>query len=397
MKDGIETNGEIDFEDYAHTAPGTIAGRYMRLFWHPVFIAENLPVGRPLPITVMSENFTIYRGESGKVFVCQPRCPHRGALFTIGRVEGDNLRCSYHGWMFDGEGKCVQAPAERAGFCQNVNIRQYPVQEYIGLIFLWLGEGAPAPLPRYPRFEGSGVLDVMTYLRPCNYFNNIDNNVDPAHTPFTHAVSNYTNFGLQGVPEVLGRENEWGIVQYGKRPSGGVRVSYHGQPTMLNIKFQPADDESGWQELLAWRVPIDDTRHIGYMVNYVNVEGDKAERYRKKMAERRERRAAAPPAHELAERIVRGEMRIEETNDHPDYFEIQDHVAQMSQGTIADRKRELLGRSDVLVVLLRRIWSREMKAMVEGRPLKQWRYPDGMEPTTGSEPVEIDLRSPQPA
>lgn len=388
----IESNGQaaIDFTDYAHTGPGTIAGRYMRMFWHPVYLAEELAVDRPVPIKVMSEDLTLYRGKSGKPYICQARCPHRGALFSIARVEDDNIRCSYHGWMFSGTGQCVQAPAERSTFCESIKIRQYPTQEYIGLIFVWMGDGDPPPLPRYPRFEGPGVIDVMTYQRMCNYFNNVDNNVDPAHTPFTHAVSNYTNFGLEGVPEVHGRENAWGIVQYGKRPDGGVRVSYHGQPTMLNIKFQPADLESGWRELMAWRVPIDDTRHIGYMANYVDVVGEKADRYREKMAERKALRAAAEPAHILAEKILRAEIRIDDTYDHPDYFEIQDHVAQMSQGIIADRSNEHLGRSDVLVTLLRRIWTREMKAMATGQPMKQWIYEATMEPTTGSDPVPMD-------
>lgn len=54
---------EADFTDFAHTGPDTLAGRYMRTFWHPVYRAEDLPAGRAKPITIMNESFTLYRGE----------------------------------------------------------------------------------------------------------------------------------------------------------------------------------------------------------------------------------------------------------------------------------------------------------------------------------------------
>jgi hypothetical protein len=54
---------EADWNDFAHTGPGTLAGRFMRRFWHPVYLARDLKPGRPVPVQIMGEDFTLYRGE----------------------------------------------------------------------------------------------------------------------------------------------------------------------------------------------------------------------------------------------------------------------------------------------------------------------------------------------
>ena len=89
------------------------------------------------------------------------RCAHRGTQLSVGWVEGDFIRCFYHGWKYDGAGQCVEQPAEAEAFAPKVRVPAYPVQEYIGLIFAYLGEGEPPPLPRYPKMESADIsLDV---------------------------------------------------------------------------------------------------------------------------------------------------------------------------------------------------------------------------------------------
>ncbi len=68
----------LKIADLEPVGPGTPAGRYLRLFWHPVIRAQDLPVGRAKPTEVLGEKFTIYRGESGKVYISAFRCAHRG-------------------------------------------------------------------------------------------------------------------------------------------------------------------------------------------------------------------------------------------------------------------------------------------------------------------------------
>ena len=81
----------IDYMDCFPTGPGTIAGQYMRKFWHPVQRADDIKSGWAKPIRIMSEDFTLYRGESGKPQVVEFRCPHRQSQLSVGWVEGDSL------------------------------------------------------------------------------------------------------------------------------------------------------------------------------------------------------------------------------------------------------------------------------------------------------------------
>ena len=101
-----------DYRDFAHVGPGTLAGRWLRHFWQPVMKSSALEVGRPKRLQILSDHFTAYRGEDGKAYVVQDACPHRMTRLSLGWVEGDAIRCFYHGWKFDGSGRCVHQPAE---------------------------------------------------------------------------------------------------------------------------------------------------------------------------------------------------------------------------------------------------------------------------------------------
>ena len=100
-----------EWQDYAHIGPGTLAGRYLRSFWQPVYLGKELPLGRAKPIHILGTDFTLYRGEDGQPHAVAFRCAHRGTQLSTGWVEGDNLRCFYHGWVYDGAGQCVEQPA----------------------------------------------------------------------------------------------------------------------------------------------------------------------------------------------------------------------------------------------------------------------------------------------
>src|SRR6266545_6618459 len=123
----VDVNGtgrrEADWKDFVHTGPGTLAGRYLRTFWQPVHRAEDLPVGRAVPIEIRGEPLTLYRGDSGQAHLTAFRCAHRGTQLSTGWVEGDSIRCFYHGWTYDASGQCVEQPAEPEPFCSRIKIR----------------------------------------------------------------------------------------------------------------------------------------------------------------------------------------------------------------------------------------------------------------------------------
>jgi len=374
---------EIALEDIVHTGPGALAGRYMRSFWQPVFLSRHLQAGHAVPIRVMSEDFTLYRGEGGAAHVVAFRCAHRGTQLSTGWVEGDCIRCFYHGWKYDGSGLCVEQPAEDAGFAAKVRIRSYPTREYLGLVFAFLGEGEAPSLPRYPEFEQAGVLNATTYWRACNYFNNVENALDPVHTAFVHRTGVFTDNGLISVPQVSGEESTWGITMRGVRPSGMVRVNQFGMPNVLHIQIVSEFPDAGWLDALAWRVPIDDEQHRSFNVNLAHLSGEPVERYRRHLAEREAALATDGELAGLSEAVMRGEIHVDDLKGRPDLVGIQDYVAQVGQGAIADREDERLGRSDLMVILLRKIWLRELRALAEGRPLKTWTKPLELTATAG--------------
>ena len=369
--------------DFVHTGPETLAGRYLRMFWQPVFASEELKRGCAVPIRIMSEDFTLYRGESGAAYTVDFRCAHRGTQLSLGWVEQDCIRCFYHGWKYDGTGQCVEQPAEEESFAKKIKIRSFPTYEYLGLIFAYFGAHAP-PFQRYPELEEEGVIDVGSYVRYCNYFNTLENGIDQAHVPFTHAKSNFTKFGLNwDIPKITAEETEYGIAMYGTRSNGVARVNHYIMPNILYIKGSPESAKKGWREAFAWRVPVDDVSHRSFNIALVHVGGEAALRFHERQRQQREVISKLPSANEMAAAALAGKLSVHDIEERPDIVNIQDHVAQQGQGAIPNREAERLGRSDVAIILLRQIWQRELNALATGKPLKNWSRPERLIATSG--------------
>jgi 5,5'-dehydrodivanillate O-demethylase len=373
----------MDFNDFVHTGPGTIAGRYLRRFWQPVCCSHEIAPGHASPIRIMGEDFTLYRGDSGSAFVIANRCAHRGTQLSSGWVEDDCIRCFYHGWKYDGSGQCVEQPAEGESFAQKVRIAGYPVQEYIGLVFAYLGDGEPPPLPRYPKFESSDIsLDVAGLKRICNYFNNIDNSLDNAHVRFVHSRHRDASDDhvVIGDPVISVEESEWGIRRYVKYPDGKDLTFFFGMPNINVINGQVVDPVIKRADVMVFKVPVDDENHIHFEVRAIPLTG---ERSRAWIEERRAMRVKAEQDRaELVRAILAGNLRLNDIDPNRiDFVMLEDEIAQTGQGAIAVRSNEHLGRSDRGVFLLRKIWERELKNLAEGRPVKQWVYRPEMVPT----------------
>jgi 5,5'-dehydrodivanillate O-demethylase len=343
------------------TTPGTPAGRYMRLFWHPIHLAEKLKAGRAVPIRALNEDFTLYRGETGAVHLVAFRCAHRATQLSTGWVEGDCIRCRYHGWKYDGTGQCVEQPGgEDPGFAEKVRIRTWPTEEYLGLIFAYLGDGEPPPLPRYPHFEREGAI-VWSYghVRPCNFWNGLENG--STHVAFTHRGPERS---LEVHTKISAEESEWGVMIKTTFPSS-LHVSHHGIPDMTYGRSRE-------RLRLAWKVPLDNERFLDFQANLMFLPPGEEQVYQQRHAVRLGERKG-PSYQDVAEAILRGELTIEDVEDRSNMNWIQDYVTQVGQGHPRDYLGvERLGRSDVDIILFRRIWEREVRAMLEGRRLKKW-------------------------
>lgn len=180
-----------------HTGPGTLAGRYMRQFWQPVHVLDKIPPGQAVPLRIMGEDFTLYRGASGTPYLVDSRCAHRGVQLSVGRVDGEEITCLYHGWRYTGQGQCVEQPGELdQQFSSRVKIRGYPTRDYHGLVFAYLGDADAPEFPIFQVLEGDGIIDARGYRRACNLTNFLDNQLDEVHVAFTHPE------GFARIPEI---------------------------------------------------------------------------------------------------------------------------------------------------------------------------------------------------
>lgn len=343
------------------------------MFWQPVYQAEDLPAGRPKPLRIMGQSFTLFRGDSGNPHLVDAVCPHRQAKLSVGWVEGDCIRCFYHGWKFDETGRCVEQPAEPRPFTEKIKIRSYPCREYLGLVFAYLGEGEPPEFPRYPAFEDvEGILELDSYLRPCNYFNNLENGADLTHSGFVHRNNPGSFDGFVNSPVITAQEGSWGITISVHWPDQ-VAKSQIGMPNVFHHKAQPPDPQLAiFREFLAWWVPVDDRSHIQFTVAAVRLPAEKTKEYLERRSARLAKRTESSIV--LAQKILNGDLYMDQVDPATtDYVRLQDHIAQMSQG-IPDHSLDRLGQGDTAVILIRKIWTRELRALANGEPLKRWTY-----------------------
>jgi 5,5'-dehydrodivanillate O-demethylase oxygenase subunit len=358
-------------QQLAQCGPGTEMGALLRTFWQPVAVARDLAAGQAQALRILGEDLTLYRGEAGRAHLVGARCAHRLTLLHTGWVEGDDIRCMYHGWQYDGTGACVHRPAERDAQAPNVRIPGYPVTEYGGLIFAYLGPGEPPAfdLPRKDVFERPGALLIARkQVWDCNWFQTVENSLDAVHVSFVHAWGRGGRFienVTQAIPELEYLETEAGVRQIATRGAGNVRISDWTFPNNNHISVPGPFPGDPWVDIGVWMVPVDD-QHVARHTIY-----------------------AAAPNEPAADARLRGhfESRTYNPADHHDelffarrlpddaVFELtnaQDYIAQRGQGTIADRGRETLGRSDAGIALLRRIFFREMEALRAGGSPKRW-------------------------
>jgi 5,5'-dehydrodivanillate O-demethylase len=367
---------EVDWKDFDHTGPGTLAGRFMRTFWQPIFRSEDLAAGRAFPIKIMNQGFTLYRGKSGSAYLVDFRCAHRLTQLSTGWVEGENIRCHFHGWMYDGSGQCVDQPVEPEPFCDQVRINGYPVEEYLGYIFAFLGEGSAPPLPRYPQFENPNAVIEALPPEYCssNYFRRVETAADEAHLLFTHRF-NFTQYQDLAIPQVEGHETDYGVLTTAARPTGPLRMTHLVMPNIMYVTNGARfSEELATRDRIVWKVPIDDTSYWDIGILAVHISDEKARAAY--LGHSKQIEAAKAPARartpEFVEAILAGKMRVEEVEDRTDITHIEDDLVLNGQGALEDRDHEVLGRADVAIVMIRQVWERELRNLAERRPLKQW-------------------------
>jgi 5,5'-dehydrodivanillate O-demethylase len=357
---------EVTDDDLVHVGPGTPAGEWLRRFWHPIACSDDLPPEQPRPIRILGEDLTLYRGASGRAHLVGFRCAHRGNQLSLGWVEGDAIRCYYHGWRYDETGQCDRQPHEEHSFCDRIKIQSYPVQEYVGLIFAYLGPAPVPELPRYPMMEREGYApDARMIPIDINYFQAIENNIDSGHVDFVHRRATFRPY-TANADEILPirlrvTETEYGIENCRSRGDGRWSYAHFLIPNIHCDIQAPNPGSAEPRHHYSWRTPVDDLHSLWFNLNA------------EPEAEWRARpRVVKSDYNEYADRVVKGLDSIHEVETNPFLTNVQDVVVLAGQGAIADRRGEHLGRSDAGVLLLRQIYKREIQALADGRPIKRW-------------------------
>jgi phenylpropionate dioxygenase-like ring-hydroxylating dioxygenase large terminal subunit len=165
----------------------------LREYWYPALPAREVGARKPVKVSLLGDDLCLFRGAAGDVVAIQDVCPHRGARLS----EGDchyrgTVACPYHGWVYDESGKNVAVLSEGpdSGVCgkPGTEARAYPTRTLKGMVFVWMGEGDPAPIeadvPEEFFDDGALVLIGRVYWK-CNWEVALENSMD-SHVNYVH-------------------------------------------------------------------------------------------------------------------------------------------------------------------------------------------------------------------
>ncbi len=121
---------------------GTACGEYLRRYWQPVALAAEIE-DVPRLIRVLGEELVVFKDKSGRYGLVHRQCPHRRASLEFASCESNGIRCCYHGWLFDVDGRVLEIPGQPDGIAELIknktSLGAYPVKEFKGLLFAYLG------------------------------------------------------------------------------------------------------------------------------------------------------------------------------------------------------------------------------------------------------------------
>jgi nitrite reductase/ring-hydroxylating ferredoxin subunit len=343
-------------------APGTPLGDLMRRYWMPALLSEEIPEadGPPVPVRLLGEELVAFRDTLGRVGLLAEHCAHRGTSLTYGRNEECGLRCVYHGWKYNVEGRVLDTPAEppQSQFKNKVRQVAYPIHEAGGMVFAYMGPAEKKPLfPNYP--WTAAPLDhtyVTKSLLECNWLQGLEGECDSAHLNFLHRWFRLDNEPVRyqdeqmrygAVPKYETEETDFGVrlIALRKLDSGEtyVRVSSFVMPVSCWISafvgkevhiYVPIDDTHTWRYDLGFRfdrpvLPEEVVRREAIGPDFRKVRNS-GNRY-------------------LQDREMQKEVNFTGLAD----FLTQDGCATETMGPRFDRGKEHLGTSDQAVIVVR--------------------------------------------
>jgi phthalate 4,5-dioxygenase oxygenase subunit len=385
-----------DNELLTRTGPDTPMGRFFRRFWQPVALSRQLPEpdGAPLRVNIMGEELVAFRNARGEVGLVEARCPHRGANLYFGRNEDCAIRCVFHGWQFDMQGRPVELPNVPPGtnYHNTVRLKAYPTREYGEIVWAYLrpfGE-IDSALPEVPQLEFGAVPAshrfVTKKLQECNWAQSIEGALDTSHFSFLHmpapGVPSNENPDAPAdekrlrwirndpIPQFSILEHDVGFVVGGARRADGQdrywRTAHYALPahsttpstlpgeTHFGYTWVPVDDFNCWIYTYAWNPerPLTEQELSRFQAGH-GVIAEVDENF-------------LPIRNRANEYLIDRRLQKHVTYTGVRGVAEQDAMIQDSQGRIADRTREHLSASDAAIVRFRRTVLTGAKALQKG-------------------------------
>jgi phthalate 4,5-dioxygenase len=359
--------------------PKSAMGDLLREYWTPAIRAAALERdGAPRRARLFGRNYVAFRATDGRVGFLDEECPHRCVSLALARNEENGLRCLFHGWKIDVEGRLVDVPSEpaetRDAFAARIRINHYPVREAGGLVWVYLGRRAEPP--PFPEFEFAHLpeshLDIRRAVVKCNWLQGFEGTIDTVHAGILHVgwigdpARRWT--GAEGAElHVLSRRVPAARIEFLDRPYGFREGALRAMPdgslyarirdvVLPYYSFIPTP--GGTPCFVTIVVPIDDTTHLQWYLIYDPAKPIAPAARERMMAgssgDRDDFASDLGGVHDMW-----GQDRALMARGHwtgigrPLPFE--DFVVQEAMGPVMDRTREQLGSSDVTIMRTRRL------------------------------------------
>lgn len=352
---------ELTWDQIVRVGPGTLGGNYLRCFWWPIALCEEVK-DIPVPVKILGEELVLFRDLSGELTLLGAYCSHRRASLEYGIIQTEGIRCAYHGWCYDRRGTIVDRPAEPIKTAPNVRHPWYPVKELGGFVFAYLGKDkeSPPPLPRYDVLVQDGFRVVERgdgeagKAYNCNWLQGVENTTDTTHLTYLHRI-------YEKCPAFKPVEGEYGVKLYILEPrTKPDHVALRKRSTVLptinrksrELRAKNSDERPVTLQQAIWIIPIDDTL-CEEMRLTVYPEKPKERRYHGAYLDQAKERERKPYDRRLFGEI-KGNVPLE------------DKAMVESQGAIVDRTLEHPGYGDRAILLLRKMIRDGIAAVANG-------------------------------
>ena len=340
--------------------PGQPMGDLLRRYWQPIAGVAELDSSLIKAVRLFGENLVLYKDLKGNFGLVDRHCPHRRADLSYGWVEDGGIRCSYHGWLFEASGRCIEQPFDDIAnpgtrLKERCAVRAYPVRSLAGLLWAYMG---PDPAPELPVWElftwNNAFVEIAICDVPCNWLQAQENSIDPVHFEWMH--DNWL-LRMQGQPDkhsapsysakhlkLAFDEFEFGF-KYRRIREGMTEADPMWQTGRVAL-WPNAFFLGGHFE---WRVPVDNESSLCVCWFFHRVPTDKE------------------PYVQARIPAWRGQIKDKDGHWITSHIINQDVVSWVGQGAIADRTREKLGSSDKGLALMRKRLFDDLDAIGRGR------------------------------